>query len=102
MSELFIYISQFPAKHFPRLLYQTRYGGICFACFPQRSRASRYRLQRRQTTEATSMLAASAFADEPAHAQPPGSRAKGHRRTDFALAHPRPGFEALKAIRGIC
>ena len=28
--ELFIYISDSPAKHFPWLLYQTRYGPICF------------------------------------------------------------------------
>ena len=34
MSELFIYDSDFPAKHFPRLLYQTRYRQICFVCFP--------------------------------------------------------------------
>lgn len=35
MSELFIYIRDSPAKHFPRLLYQTRYGEICFVCFLQ-------------------------------------------------------------------
>ena len=36
--ELFIYISESPAKHFPRLLYQTRYGEICFECFQERPR----------------------------------------------------------------
>lgn len=30
LPELFIYISKSPAKHFPRLLYQTRYWEICF------------------------------------------------------------------------
>jgi len=33
-SELFIYITESPVEHFPHLLYQTRYGGICFVgCF---------------------------------------------------------------------
>ena len=30
MPELFIYISDSSVKHFPLLLYQTRYGEICF------------------------------------------------------------------------
>lgn len=34
LQELLVYITDSPAKHFPRLLYQTRYGQICFARFP--------------------------------------------------------------------
>jgi len=39
MSELFIYTRGFLVKHFPHLLYQTRYGAICFACFGLGSRS---------------------------------------------------------------
>lgn len=44
--ELFIYINDSPVKHFPNLLYQTRYRYICFACFPPRSRTLHHSLCR--------------------------------------------------------
>jgi hypothetical protein len=56
MPELFIYISASLAKHFPCLLYQTRYGEICFACFPQSSRTPGRSVQSYKNMRVTSPL----------------------------------------------